>query len=167
MEGTMKRRKTDMLPRGLRNHNPLNIRKSAQLWQGQRSHDGTFCIFESNEWGYRAAFRILRTYNRKYNVYSVREIIAKWAPPEDRNNTPAYIERVCRESGLRETDLIVVDSWMEERRNDAIWLVWAMAKVENGDRFISFDDLKEVKKGYELAFSNLNANANTSFGNST
>lgn len=150
----MKRNKTNRLPRGLRNHNPLNIRfvPGTNPWQGQKSHDGAFCIFESNEWGYRAAFRILRTYNRKYKVFSVREIIAKWAPPQDRNNTPAYIERVCKLSGLKETDLIVVDSWIEEKRNDAMWLVWAMAKVENGDAFISFEDLKDVKKGYELAF---------------
>ena len=45
-----------------------------------------------------------------------------------------------------------MDSWIEEKRNEAIWLVWAMAKVENGDDFISFEDMKDVKEGYELAF---------------
>jgi len=82
----------------------------------------------------------------------VREIIYRWAPPNDHNNTRAYIERVCKEAGLKETDLIVVDSWIEEKRRDAIWLVWAMAKVENGDRFITFADLETVKEGYNLAF---------------
>ncbi|MBO4673036.1 MAG: hypothetical protein J5616_01630, partial [Bacteroidaceae bacterium] len=97
-------------------------------------------------------FRILKTYNVKYHIYSVREIIARWAPPNDGNNTHGYIQRVCALSGLRETDIIVVDSWIEEKRNDAIWLVWAMAKVENGDRFITFADMEAVKKGYEMAF---------------
>ena len=68
-------KKSNQLPRGLRNNNPLNIRKSAQPWQGQRGNDGKFCIFESMEMGYRAAFRVLNTYNRKHNIYSVREII--------------------------------------------------------------------------------------------
>ena len=143
---------SEQLPRGLRNRNPLNIRKSDQLWKGQTGHDGKFCIFQSNAYGYRAAFRILKTYNTKYRIYSVREIIYRWAPPNDHNHTRAYIERVCKEAGLKETDLIVVDSWIEEKRNDAIWLVWAMAKVENGDRFITFADLETVKEGYNLAF---------------
>ena len=140
------------LPRGLRNRNPLNIRKSDQLWKGQTGHDGKFCIFRTMEDGYRAAFRILKTYNTKYHIYSVREIIYRWAPPNDHNYTRSYIERVCKEAGLKETDIIVVDSWIEEKRNDAIWLVWAMAKVENGDRFITYADMEAVKKGYEMAF---------------
>ena len=145
-------KKVKKLPRGLRNHNPLNIRKGGQLWQGQTGNDGAFCIFQNNVYGYRAAFRLLHTYNMKYKIYSLREIIYRWAPPYDHNNTSAYIERVCKAAGLKETDLIVVDSWIEEKRNDAIWLVWAMAKVENGDDFISFEDMKDVKEGYELAF---------------
>jgi hypothetical protein len=59
---------------------------------------------------------------------------------------------VCKVSGLKETTLIVVDSWIEEHRNDAIWLVWAMAKVENGDDFITFGDVEKVREGYKLAF---------------
>ena len=66
-------KKTKKLPRGLRNNNPLNIRKGAQRWQGQTGNDGAFCIFESMEYGYRAAFRLLHTYNTKYKIYSVRE----------------------------------------------------------------------------------------------
>ena len=139
-------------PRGLRNKNPLNIRKGAQRWQGQTGNDGAFCIFETMEDGYRAAFRVLDSYNKKHGIYSVREIIYRWAPPQDHNHTCAYIERVCKATGLKETDLIVVDSWIEEKRNEAIWLVWAMAKVENGDAFISFEDMKKVRKGYDLAF---------------
>jgi len=150
----MANKKVKKLPRGLRNRNPLNIRKSDQLWQGQIGNDGTFCIFLNNAYGYRAAFRILKTYNTRYNIYSLRDIIYRWAPPRDHNNTQGYIERVCKVSGLKETTLIVMDSWIEEHQNDAIWLVWAMAKVENGDSFITFQDMKDVKEGYELAFEN-------------
>ena len=55
-----KTKKTKKLPRGLRNRNPLNIRKSDQLWQGQTGNDGTFCIFLNNAYGYRAGFRHLK-----------------------------------------------------------------------------------------------------------
>ena len=144
----------NVLPRGLRNNNPLNIRwtPGTRPWQGQKSNDGQFVIFETMEDGYRAAFRVLDSYNKKHNIYSVREIIYRWAPPQDHNNTRAYIERVCKEACLRETDQIVVDSWIEESRDDAMWLVWAMAKVENGDTLITYEDIETVERGYYKAF---------------
>ena len=143
--------KKKKLPRGLRNRNPLNIRKSDQLWQGQTGNDGTFCVFLTMAYGYRAAFRILKTYNTKYHVYSVRGIIGKWAPPSDGNNTRGYIERVCRMSGLRETDIIVADSIDVEQQERVKQLVLAMACVENGcpAGVIDRDDIDE---GYDLAF---------------
>lgn len=55
-----------MLPRGIRNNNPLNIRRTAKdQWQGLRAQqtDANFCQFESLEYGWRAAFYLLtRTY---------------------------------------------------------------------------------------------------------
>ena len=40
-----------MLPRGIRNNNPLNIRRSKDQWQGLRAQqtDASFCQFETNE----------------------------------------------------------------------------------------------------------------------
>lgn len=45
-------------PRGIRNCNPLNIRRSAAKWKGlcAQQNDASFCQFESMEWGWRAAF---------------------------------------------------------------------------------------------------------------
>ena len=137
--------------RGWRNRNPLNIRKGDQLWQGQIGNDGTFCIFLENKWGYRAAFRILRTYNVKYHVYSVRQIIARWAPSSDGNNTRAYIQRVCEQALLRETDIIVADSHDVEQQERVKALVQAMAMVENGCG-ADMVPMKEIDEGYELAF---------------
>jgi len=139
-------------PRGLRNNNPLNIRKSDQLWLGQTGNDGTFCIFLTKAYGYRAAFRILKTYNTKYHIYSVSEIIGRWAPPSDGNNTRGYIERVCRMTGLREKDIIVADTIEAEQQECVKQLVQAMACVENGcpAEAIDRDDIDE---GYNLAFA--------------
>ena len=135
----MKRtKKTKKLPRGLRNRNPLNIRKSDQLWQGQTGNDGTFCIFLNNAYGYRAAFRILKTYNV--------------APESDGNNTRGYIQRVCEIACLRETDIIVADTQDVVQQENVKFLVQAMACVENGcgESCIS---MKEIDEGYKLAFS--------------
>ena len=57
-----------MLPRGIRNNNPLNIRRSKDQWQGLRAQqtDAQFCQFETLEYGWRAAFYLLtRTYYHK------------------------------------------------------------------------------------------------------
>lgn len=64
--------------RGLRNCNPLNIRRTADLWQGlaERQPDPEFFTFRSMSWGYRAAFIVLRTYCHKYGLRTVRDIIA-------------------------------------------------------------------------------------------
>ena len=143
--------KVKKLPRGLRNRNPLNIRKSDQLWHGQTGNDGTFCIFLSNAYGYRAAFRILKTYNTKHHICSVREIISRWAPEKDGNNTRGYIERVCQMTGLRETDIIVADTIDVEQQENVKQLVQAMACVENGCAESQIN-MKEIDEGYTLAF---------------
>ena len=57
----MKMKEYRKIPRGLRNCNPLNIRKSnGTKWVGQIGDDGTFCVFEDVVHGLRAAFRLLR-----------------------------------------------------------------------------------------------------------
>lgn len=139
------------LPRGLRNSNPLNIRHTNGCpWQGEVGQDAGFCIFLDNAWGYRAAFRLLKTYNDRHHIYSVREIIRRWAPPSE-NNTRSYIARVCNITGLRPQDNIVADSANEQDQQDAMRLVRAMAMVENGcgeERL----PMEEIERGLFLAF---------------
>ena len=87
-----------MLPRGIRNNNPLNIRRSKDKWKGLRvvQADASFCQFETLEYGWRAAFYLLtRTYYHKYRLFTIRTIISKWAPPHE-NKTEAYITNVSR-----------------------------------------------------------------------
>ena len=71
-----------MLPRGIRNNNPLNIRRTAKdQWKGLRAQqtDASFCQFESLDYGWRAAFYLLtRTYYHKYRLFTIRAIISRW-----------------------------------------------------------------------------------------
>lgn len=130
-------------PRGLRNCNPLNIRKTNQLFQGlsDEQDDPEFFRFRTMGWGYRAAFVILRTYARKYGIRTIRDIISRWAPPEDHNDTDIYIRMVCCLSGL-EADQVLnpYDSKV------MIPLVAAMSRVENGVPAV----MTEVKEGWRL-----------------
>ena len=114
------------MTRGLRNNNPLNIRRVAGTkWKGQRAEqtDRSFVQFESLEYGIRAAFVLLRTYRRKYKAVCVEDIINRWAPPSE-NDTRKYVETVCRLTGFGGKERL------EESQLPA--LVYAMAFVECG-----------------------------------
>ena len=63
-----------MIARGIRNNNPLNIRRSKDKWQGLKplQTDPQFCQFETMEHGWRAAFKLLtRTYYHDYRLYTI------------------------------------------------------------------------------------------------
>lgn len=87
--------------RGLRNNNPGNIEASNQNpWAGQSGSDGRFAKFETPEHGIRALGRNLISYQNK-GVDTVSEIINRWAPPSDNNDTAAYISSVCKQLGVK------------------------------------------------------------------
>ena len=120
------------LPRGIRNNNPLNIRKGNN-WQGEvsRSTDGEFEQFISMQWGIRAGFKILKNYMTGYGgrvkaLTNVHDIIHRWAPPSE-NNCKAYIDSVCRFSGLHEFERLQFSD-----RNKMLALVDGMIRVECG-----------------------------------
>ena len=126
-----------MLPRGIRNNNPLNIRRSKDKWKGMKAQqsDAAFVQFESMEYGWRAAFWLLtRTYYHKYRLYTIRTIVQKWAPPLE-NNTIAYINQVSRLTGLHPDEPLGIPCDHPER-----WLALAaaMAIQENGTAALDY-----------------------------
>ncbi len=134
------------IPRGIRNNNPLNIRRSKDKWKGMRAvqSDAQFCQFESLEWGWRAAFWLLtRTYYHKYRLFTIRAIVTKWAPAIE-NNTKAYIANVSRLTGIGPDEPIGIPS-----ERPARWMMVgvAMAIQENG---IESLDYFAMMRGWEL-----------------
>ena len=132
-------------PRGLRNNNPLNIRRSGDKWQGLKAQqeDREFFQFSEMKWGWRAAFVILcRTYYNKHKLRTIRALITRWAPPKE-NNTEAYIRRV--------TDRIGIGPDRElgsPQEHPAQWMMIAMAMaiVECGTTQL---DYLSMLKGWE------------------
>lgn len=112
--------------RGMRNHNPLNIRWNPSVtWEGQTGHDSAgFCRFRDDLMGYRAAFANLRSYRRFHSVTKVGEIIARWAPPSE-NLTVEYVKFVCQEAHLN------YDQEIDYRSEECRRMVKAMAKIES------------------------------------
>lgn len=92
-----------MSTRGIRNNNPANIRLGCK-WKGlvDNPTDKEFCQFITMSWGVRALLVTLRTYVVKHKMHTVRDIIYRWAPPSDGNNTEKYVEFV--EKAIREID---------------------------------------------------------------
>ncbi|EAO9546035.1 hypothetical protein AWI62_11615 [Salmonella enterica] len=86
--------------RGIRNNNPGNLEYSkSNPWVGQNGDDGRFAKFETPEHGIRALGRNLMSYQRQ-GIDTVNEIINRWAPPTDNNDTAAYIKAVCEQLGV-------------------------------------------------------------------
>jgi len=85
-------------PRGIRNHNPGNIRWG-DPWQGlvpeHERDDPAFCQFTSAAYGIRALARTLITYQDKHGLRTIREIITRWAPPTE-NKTQEYIHAAAK-----------------------------------------------------------------------
>jgi hypothetical protein len=129
-----------MTPRGVRNNNPLNIRHSADTFQGEtKGEDKAFKTFISMVYGYRAAFVTLATYLSQ-GLNTIEQIVSRWAPPNE-NNTGGYIAKVEKYSGVpRNKELTVADG------ADYIMIVSAMSFVENGKNA----DISEVRAGFKL-----------------
>lgn len=86
--------------RGVRNNNPGNLEFSDRNpWEGQTGSDGRFAKFETPEHGIRALGRNLLSYQRQ-GIDTVSEIINRWAPPDDNNDTESYIRSVCASLGV-------------------------------------------------------------------
>ncbi|MEG7424427.1 hypothetical protein V6E20_10805 [Serratia marcescens] len=92
--------------RGLRNNNPGNIEaSSANPWEGQAGSDGRFAKFETPEHGIRALGKNLLSYQRQ-GYDTVSEIVNRWAPASDGNNTDAYIKALCGALGIGANDKV-------------------------------------------------------------
>ena len=104
--------------RGERNNNPGNIRHGSK-WQGLSAQqtDPSFCQFVSPEYGIRAIYKLLQTYQNKYELNT----------PPNENNTAGYINRAAKDIGVSVNSPINVSS-----KSVAIALATAIVGVELG-----------------------------------
>ena len=144
------------LPRGLRNNNPLNIRRSHNNWVGLRrvQTDPEFVQFETMRYGFRAAFKILHAYYHVYDLKTVREILTRWAP-ENENNTARYISTVMTQlipNGIvRKADEVLP----APDEDMTVWcnIARAMYRVECGVQAASLPTTwAEITDGWKIAF---------------
>ena len=130
-----------MIPRGIRNNNPLNIRRGCN-WLGLSKHqnDPSFCQFDSMTYGLRAGLIIIRTYMQRYSLNTIHGIVSRWAPPSE-NDTDAYVKSVASMMKIH-----ALQTFDFGDRGRIVALVSAMCKVETG---ISIDT-KLIESAYDL-----------------
>ena len=118
------------LPRGIRNHNPGNLRRSADPWQGLAAEqtDSEFFQFASAKWGIRALARTLIAYQDRVGLKTIKQMIGRWAPPNE-NDTGAYVRAVAASVGVGADDEIDVHDYAILRP-----LTLAIIRHENGQQ---------------------------------
>jgi hypothetical protein len=134
------------IPRNQRNNNPGNIRIGGSNWDGSvTGNDTEFVTFATPEMGVRAMVKTLHTYQERYNLSNIREIISRWAPYGE-NDTGGYIDFVSKSMGV-DPDLTL------ELKLDPVTtkkLVSAMIQKEGGTESSNyFKDY--ITKGIKLA----------------
>lgn len=129
------------IPRGIRNNNPGNIRRSKEQWKGMSptQADPEFVQFEGPDarWGVRALGRVLLSYERA-GKRTVRDIIARWAPSTE-NNTDAYVRAVARELAVDAGQVLDVAEYLPR-------LAAAIIRHENGAQPYALSDLSKWVK---------------------
>ncbi|MCC8421477.1 lytic transglycosylase catalytic [Photorhabdus thracensis] len=84
--------------RGLRNNNPGNLNFAGQRGATRENGEGRFASFETAFDGLRALSRQLTLYAKR-GLITVRDIITKYAPPEE-NDTEGYIAFLAKWLGV-------------------------------------------------------------------
>ena len=144
-----------MKTRGLRNNNPLNIRRSKDSWQGARAEqtDKAFVQFKTMAYGYRAAWKTLESYWKYFHdlpkPFNVRNIITRWAPPTE-NDTENYIRTVLKLSGLGGNENFPQPSRATGYERLEL-LIRAMTTMECGVPYKDVD-VEAIREGFDLAY---------------
>lgn len=117
------------LPRGLRNNNPGNLRKSSSTWIGKLSpgQDSSFEQFKTIALGLRAMLKLLQTYIGRGNN-TIAKILPTYAPSSDGNNTQQYIIDVEKWAGIGRNTVISAND-----KSTLIKVANAMVRKENGN----------------------------------
>ena len=92
-------------------NNPGNIRNTSIKWGGEITQPGdVFESFDTIENGVRAMYLNLLACRNIHGDRTIRQIICRWAPPTDKNNTEGYISFVSKRTGIgADVDLSVGD----------------------------------------------------------
>ncbi|MDE0287459.1 MAG: structural protein [bacterium] len=122
-------------PRGIRNHNPGNLRYTGTRWRGldTPAHDNAgFCRFTAAVYGIRALALNLLNYAWDHNIDTIEGITHRWAPRSDGNDPDEYARAIGKLADLPiDTRLDWVDG--PDGRATLERIARAICQHENGE----------------------------------
>lgn len=133
-----------LAPRGIRNNNPGNIRKSKDKWQGLAANqpDPDFCTFIDPTFGIRALAKILISYQERSGCSMIFQFLNRYAPSSE-NDTNSYINAVAEHMGISPHAMIDIHHYATIRP-----MVEAIIRHENGQQPYSGE---VIDKGLQMA----------------
>ncbi|MGN0912770.1 MAG: structural protein [Alphaproteobacteria bacterium] len=99
-------------------------------------------MFTSPVYGIRALAKVLINYKKIHNLRTVRQIISRYAPPNE-NQTQAYIQTVAKQLGVYPDTVIDI-----EEKGVLCVFIKAVIRMENGVQPYSDDT---ILQGINLA----------------
>lgn len=142
-------------PKGWRGNNPGNIRHG-DPWEGmsKEQKDPRFVDFETPEHGVRALRKVLQTYQNKYDLNTVQDMISRWAPAKGKdpktgaeytNDPVSYAKFVAARMGIDPTEKFDIRNKTLARK-----MIDAMIDHEGtGPKAAEMDEA--IRKGFDMA----------------
>lgn len=131
------------MTRGYRLHNPLYIKlNTCKPYKGEvrPSEDVRYAQFKCVEYGYRAVFKMLNTWQQNLGFTRLIEFIEQWCPASE-YDTRWVIDQVCMRSHL--ADVSTIDT---KNKLQMCKIVAAMSYVKNSIE----PNEEDIKKGWRL-----------------
>lgn len=134
------------MPRGIRNHNPFNIRQTHVKWDGEvDGPDNEFEEFSSAAKGLKAGYKLLLVYHLKHGIRTIRTILNRYAPASE-NNLQAYIGHVARLMRVQPDDGLDLTDFSQ-----LVQLGEAIILHENGQQPYTLDELNDAAQAAVLS----------------
>lgn len=130
------------MTRGLRNNNPMNIRRDPSIWcrgLADEQKDELLYTYEAPEWSYGYALVKLRVYKNWSKLHTIRQWITRWAQ-HIKEATYDYIKFVCQEVGMPPDAEPRIDN-----KEEMCAILAAMSHFENGVPAV----MEDVYKAWE------------------
>jgi hypothetical protein len=132
--------------RGVRNNNPGNVKNTAPfLGEAQIQQDKTFITFLDMRYGIRAAALVVLNIVQNHGGDTIRKLISVYAPSNE-NNTKSYIANICKWTGQKPDDKIILT------RNNFFNLLRAIFEEENDANSLKNIKIYDLKAGINEAF---------------
>lgn len=121
-------------------NNPGNIEHSSIPWKGkvECAQPNRFECFATPKDGLRALVKNLHTYMYKHGLWTVEEIIHRWAPPHE-NDTSGYVEFIRDRVCARDNSNAGICSYIP-----IFELVRGIILIEQGEAVYTEEEISEV-----------------------